>query len=448
MTQAIMPATIDAVYTTLENGTLSQVEEKLLPLHPAEIASVIESLPKKERELVWSIDWLPHSEVLSYLGEAVQAEMVQTMPPIAVAAAAEAMDTDDAVDLLQNLPEKRINAVLQVMDAEQRQTLSQVMSYPEDSAGGLMNTDVFSVRADVSLSVVLRYIRLKGYLPDKTDVLMVVDRQNRYRGVLPLADLLVHPPETAIISIMDDYIEPIPADMSAHDVAMLFEKLDLLSAPVIDSNGELLGRITVDDIVDVIRAEADHDVMRRAGLDEEGDMFASIFTTSRHRAVWLGINLFTALLAAWVIGLFTHTIDQVVALAVLMPVVASMGGIAGSQTLTVMIRGMALGQVTQSNTPNLLRKELAVGFLNGFLWAVVIAGIAIIWFGNYQIGLIIAVAIVINLLCAALSGIVIPPLLARLSIDPALAGGVILTTVTDIIGFAAFLGLATLLLLQ
>ena len=309
-----------------------------------------------------------------------------------------------------------------------------------------MNTDTLTVRPENSIDVVLRYLRKKGQLPPMTDSLIVVDRNNRYLGVVPLTTLLTREPQLNIGDLLDNAFEGIPAEMKDTDVATLFTHRDFVSAPVVDKDGILLGRITVDDVVDVIRDEADHSLMRMAGLNEEDDMFAPVIRSSRRRAFWLGINLLTALAASWVIGLFDTTIQKLVALAVLMPVVASMGGIAGSQTLTLVIRGMALGQITGANARRLLRKELAVGILNGLVWAIVVAGVAIGWFGDVQLGIIIGAAIIVNLITAALAGALIPIMLRKLGTDPALGGGVVLTTITDIIGFFAFLGLATLFL--
>ncbi|MEK7991232.1 MAG: magnesium transporter [Thiotrichaceae bacterium] len=448
MTTALPNEILQDVHNALEHNAFHQVDEILNDLHPAEIATVLESLPNRQRDIVWESESIDESEVLAYLNDAVRTDLMQDMATEDVAAATEQMDTDDAVDLLQDLPESVIEEVLQAVDQQQRDRFTQILYYPEDSAGGLMNIDTLTVRIDLTLKTIIRYLRIKKDLPERTDVLMVVDRDNYYQGMLYLMDILAHDPEKTVEEVMFKTQEPILVTESIHEVARIFEQRDLLSAPVIDEKGLLLGRITVDDVVDVIREAADHVVMRRAGLDGEDDMFAPILTTSMQRAVWLGINLATAFLAAGVIGLFSNALEQIVALAVLMPIVASMGGIAGSQTLTVVIRGMALGQVSATNAPWLLRKELAVGILNGCLWSLVVAGLAVLWFKSLSLGIIIGIALLINLFFAALAGMVIPLLLKRFSIDPALAGGVILTTVTDVIGFATFLGLATVFLLH
>jgi magnesium transporter len=305
-----------------------------------------------------------------------------------------------------------------------------------------MNTDTITIRPDISLDVVQRYLRLHGEIPEMTDNLIVVNRESKYLGTIALTDLLVKDPTLTVAEIINRDTDAIPATMPATEVANMFERRDLVSAPVVDDIGLLVGRITIDDVVDVIRDEADHSLMSMAGLNEEDDMFAPVITSSRRRTIWLGLNLITALLASWVIGHFEDTISKLVALAVLMPIVASMGGIAGSQTLTIVIRAIALGKLGSSNARRLLYKELFVGILNGMLWALVVAGIAVLWFQDVQLGAIIGIAMLVNLIVAALAGASIPLGLKKLGVDPALAGGVLLTTVTDVIGFLAFLGLA------
>ncbi len=432
----------------LESGTMQQARRMINTLHPAEIAHLLESLPPAERELTWELVAPENDgEVLLHVNDEVRAGLVRHMDLDELVSATESMDVDDLADFMQDLPDAISRELLRSMDLQDRQRLETVLSYPEDSAGGLMNTDTIAVRPDVTLDVVLRYLRLRGEIPDQTDNLIVVDRNDLYLGILPLSILLIHSPDKSVGEVMSQDMDGIPATMAAEEVAKLFEQRDFVSAPVVDEANRLIGRITIDDVVDVIRDQGDHALMSMSGLDEEEDMFAPVVTSAKRRAVWLGINLITAFMAAWVIGLFESTLEQVVALAVLMPIVASMGGIAGSQTLTLMIRGLALGQVEGSNARYLMFKELAVGFWNGLVWALVVAVIAMLWFGSVQIGIIIAAAILINLLCAALSGVLIPLLLRRFGVDPALAGSVVLTTVTDIVGFFAFLGLATLWLL-
>ncbi|MCB1962091.1 MAG: magnesium transporter [Rhodocyclaceae bacterium] len=428
-------------------GKLKRVGKILHAMHPAKIAGLLESLPPKERGDAWSmVETDRAGKVLSYLHDESCAALAQEMDPEDLVSAARRLDLDDLVDLIQALPEENGRQLLQATDVRHREKLESMLSYPEDSAGGLMNVDQIAVRPDVKVATVLNYLRLRKTLPVQTDKLMVADRKGHYLGVLRLSTLVTVPPEQRVADVMDTEMPTIPVDMPDEEVARIFQDLDLLSAPVIDTHNKLLGRITVDDVVDRIRENSDRAMMNMAGLDQEADIFAPVLTSSRRRAVWLGINLVTAFLAAWVIGLFQTTLERVVALAVLMPIVASMGGIAGSQTLTLVIRGMALGQVAGGNARALLSKEMGIAALNGVLWAAVVAVLAVAWFDDWQIGGVIGAAILINLLFAALAGLVVPLVLERMGIDPALAGGVILTTVTDVIGFFAFLGLATVVL--
>ena len=439
---------IARVRDALEAGKFKRVGKAFRQMHPAKAAGLLEALPPAERSSVWEmLDAERAGKVLVHLHDEVRARLALEMDEDELVAAARKLDLDDLVDLIQALPSDSGRQLLQAMDVRKRQQLMSMLSYPEDSAGGLMNTDHLSVRADVRVGSVLRYLRLLEDLPDHTDKVMVVDRKNRYQGVLRLSRLVTSPPEVPVSEVMDGDFQPLDVMLPSQDVARRFEDLDILSAAVVDEDGLLLGRITVDDVMDLIREESERTMMNMAGLDDEADMFAPILTSSRRRAVWLGINLVTAFLAAWVIGLFQGTLEQLVALAVLMPIVASMGGIAGSQTLTLVVRGMALGQVEGGNARLLLGKELGIASLNGVLWALVVAGLAVAWFGSWDLGGVIAAAILLNLLCAAVSGLAIPLLLRRFGVDPALAGSVILTTVTDVVGFLAFLGLATLFLL-
>ena len=333
------------------------------------------------------------------------------------------------------------------MGKQDRHRLESILKFPDDTAGGLMSTDTVTIRPDVTLDVVLRYLRFNDALPDTTDKLFVVNRADKLLGALTLSKLVTNDPELTVAEVFSKDISYIYAETEEHEVAHLFEKRDLVSAPVVDSDKKLLGRITIDDVVDVIRDEADHSLMSLAGLDEEDDLFSPAVRSSRRRSVWLGINLLTALLASWVISKFSATIEQMVALAILMPIVASMGGIAGSQTLTLVIRGLAIGQVGKSNAMKLLYKEILVGLLNGTIWATIIGSLAYYWFDSLQLGLIIGLAILFNLIVASISGATIPMLLQKYGADPALGGGVVLTTITDVVGFFAFLGLATLFLI-
>ncbi len=431
----------------LNEGMLAQVERELHEMHPAEIAHLLEALPREQRDEVWQlVSADQEGDVLLQVNDAVRKNLIHDMDNSELVAATEGLETDELADILSDFPNAVTEQVLESIDTQHRERLKAVMSYPEDTAGGLMNTDTITVRADITLDVVQRYLRRIGKIPDMTDKLIITNREDQYLGLMTLTDLLIRAPNTMVAEIMDRNQDAILATMSEQEVASLFEKRDLISAPVIDEAGKLLGRITIDDVVDVIRDEAEHSLMSMAGLSEEDDMFAPVVTSSRRRAVWLGINLLTALLASWVIGQFDATIEKMVALAVLMPIVASMGGIAGNQTLILVIRGMALGQISRSNARRLLNKELLIGILNGAMWALVVAAVVVGWFNDYQLAAIIAIAMLVNLIVAAFAGATIPLLLKRLGIDPALAGGVVLTTVTDVIGFLAFLGLAALVL--
>ena len=429
----------------LREGELEQVEQQLEDMHPAEIAHLLESLPADSREIIWEqVPPESEGEILTNLNEEVLAAVIKGMDPEQLVAATEALETDDLADILPEIPQDIVQELLLTMEQQDRDRLHAVLSYDEDTAGGLMNLDTVVVRADTTLDVVLRYLRRRGEIPETTDTLFVVEREGHYLGQLPLTTLLTSDPSERVEDVMQRDEEAIPASMPARDVANRFEQRDLVTAPVVNENNILLGRITIDD---VIRDDAEHSLMSMAGLNEDVDIFAPVITSTKRRAIWLGINLITALMAAWVIGLFEGTIQKFVALAVLMPIVASMGGIAGSQTLTLVIRGIALGQISGSNARRLLTKEIWVSIWNGLIWAVVLAAIADLWFGDVRLGLIIAAAIIINLLVAAFAGATIPLLLRRLGADPALGGGVVLTTVTDVVGFFAFLGLATIFLM-
>ena len=432
----------------LDSGRLGPVRRLVNTLTPAEIGNLLESLPPAKRLMVWGlVDAEDDGEVLVHVGEEVRESLLKDMDDDEIVAAAESLDIDDLADLFDDLPDTVTETVLKSLETSDRERLEQVLSYPEDSAGRLMNPDAVTVRPDVTVDVVLRYLRLRGELPDHTDHLYVVSRRSQYLGRIALVRLITAQPDTPINELIDDSQPPIAADMSSEAVAHSFADHDWITAPVVDANNVLLGRITIDDVVDIIRYQADHNVMSMAGLDEEEDLFSPVPRASRKRALWLGINLLTAFLASWVIGRFAIALEQIVALAILMPVVASMGGIAGTQTLTLIVRGMALGQVTASNAFALLTKELLVGGFNGIVWAIVVGIAAGLWFSNLKLAFVIAAAIAINLFAAAASGVLIPMMLKRMRIDPALAGGVVLTTVTDCIGFLAFLGLGTVFLL-
>ena len=444
--QVAAQKTLDKLSAALNSGTFVDVQRMLNGLLPADVAHLLESSPPKFRHILWQmVEVDREGEILSEMGDDLRAQFLAQMDATEVAQLTEGLADDDIADILQQLPGHVTREVLTVMDQQDRARLERVMHYPEDLAGGLMNTDTITIRARLTLDVVLRYLRRHTEIPEMTDNLIVVNRSDQFIGLLSLRTLLVSDPAASVREMMLTDVEPIPVNMTDKEVARLFESNDWVSAPVVDDNGTLLGRITIDDVVDVIREDTDRSLMSMAGLDEDADTFAPLMHAAPRRAIWLGINLVTAFIAASVINLFQGTIKEFVFLAVLMPIVASMGGIAGTQTLTLMVRGIALGQVVKHNQAWLINRELVIGLMNGILWAVVVAIAASIWFEQWKIGLIIAAAMVINLVTAALAGAVLPLLMARAKIDPALAGGVVLTTITDVVGFVSFLGLATLL---
>jgi len=440
-------ANLERINLALSQGAIARARQLINEdLAAPDIAHLLSSVPPKQRTILWNLVEAEElaADVLAYLGEEERSEIVARLEPEELANLIESFEFDDKVDLLQELPESVIEEVLLSMDSQDRQRVEDVLSYDEDSAGGLMNTDVVTVRPDITVDVVLRYIRRYRELPPMTDNLWVVNRRDEFIGQVPISKILISDPNTTIREIMQTEVEPLIVSTHEDEVAQRFERLDLVSAPVVNESGKLLGRITIDDVVDVIRASADHSLMSQAGLDEDEDIFAPLVRTVKRRSVWLGINLLTAFLASGVIGMFEATLEQVVALAILMPVVASMGGIAGTQALTIVIRGMALGRVGSANIRALVSREVLIGTANGLLWSLVVGFAAFLWFGDFTLGYVIALAIIVNLIVAAVVGTLLPGYLKSLQIDPALAGGVVLTTVTDVVGFFCFLGIATL----
>ncbi len=452
-----MPTNIDELqfdqYKTLIIDALAASDfEKIDHLFNEElsivdIAHILESTPAKYRIALWEfIDEDLHGEVLANLNEDIQQSFLSKMSAEEIVETTQSIESDDLADLLQLIPSAVSSKVLQLMPSEDRSEVEGLLAYPEDSAGGLMNTDMVTVRADVTVETVLRYLR-KLELPDSLDVLWVTDRDMRYQGSLALPRLLTTAPEVTVREVMSTQIKGIPAVEDEEHVARIFERQDLVSAPVINDDGILIGRITIDDVVDVIRDSADHNMLSMAGLDEEDDVFAPVLKSSQDRAIWLGINMATAFIAAAVMSRFEASIAAIVALAVLSPVVASMGGIAGSQTLTLIIRGMATGHITRGNLSWMALRELGVGLINGSLWAIVIGAITVLWYNELSLAFVIATAILVNICIAVLCGTLLPFILKSANIDPALSGSVILTTLTDVFGFLTFLGLATFFLL-
>jgi len=446
--QAKKQTDLEELRARLNSGEMQPVRMLMGSLHPAELARLIESLPLEERTIVWEmVDTQLGGEILVEVSEEVRDGLIEGMQTQELIDAIEGIEVDDLADLIADLPETLTQEVLKSLGHQDRERLAQVLAYDEDTAGGLMNIDIVTVRPDVTIEVVMRHLRNQGKIPDGTDSIFVVDRNNKYQGALKLSRLLTNNPETPVAKIMSQDIEPIPADAPSEEVVWEFENRDLISAPVIDSDNRLVGRITVDDIVDVIRDEAEHSLMGAVGLDEEDDMFAPATKSARRRALWLGINLLTVLLAVSVVDIFKTTIDQLVLLAVLMPIVPSMGGIAGTQSLTIMTRAIALGQIDKTNALGIFKKEILVGIINGFLWALVVSLFTYLWFKDWRIGAVIAGAMSINLIVAAAAGFGIPLILKRMGTDPALGGGVVLTTITDVVGYFSFLGLGAIFLL-
>ena len=432
--------------TALEASDHDEAKHQIKELHPGEIALLFEAIQPKDRSILWpGIEISIQGEILKEVSEDVQSQLIAEMSVDSLVKATEKLDTDDLADIVPNMPESAVHSLLLTLDFKHRERLNTVLSYPENSAGGLMNTDFITVRPDVSIRAVIRYLRLLKEMPVDTDQVFIVDRDFNYLGSLLITSLLTEDPGQMVEQfISNDFSKPVRADTDESEVALLFEQRNLISAPVIDDNNQLVGRITIDDVVDVIRDQAEHSVMSMVGLDEDEDVFAPIIQSSKKRSIWLGVNLITAFIAVYFIGLFEATLQQKIALAILMPVVASMGGIAGTQTLIIVTRGIATGRVTTANIKALINKEVAVSGLNGIIWSIVIGLITYYWFSDMLLSLIIALAIITNLIVAAFSGAFLPLLLSKLRIDPALAGGVILTTITDVIGFVAFLGLASL----
>ena len=437
-----------ALNAALTNGQFVSVRKLLLELPPSDVAHILESSPSRTRDELWElIDGDFHGDILEELSDDVRNGIITKMLPANVVDALEEMDTDDLAETLSSLPEPVLADILDSMDAQDRVRAEQALSYGEETAGFIMNTDTITLRPGVTIDVVLRYIRLKGELPENTDTFYVVNRTDNLVGIVPVTRLLTADTDDKVSDVMDEESEAIPVNMPDDEVASLFERYNWLSAPVVDENHRLVGRITIDDVVDIIREDAEHSMMSMAGLDDDEDTFAPVMQSTKRRSVWLAVNLVTALMAAMVSDLFEATLSQLAVLAILNTIVPSMGGVAGNQTLTLVIRGMALGHVNASNSRWLISKEISIGFLNGAIWAVLIASVIALWKQDYMLGVIIAFAMMVNMIAAALAGATLPMIMKRLKIDPALAGSVILTTITDVVGIFAFLGTATLFLI-
>lgn len=439
----------DLVETLVHKQHVAELRAKLESLHPADIAFILEALPLEERLFVWDLVKAERDgEILLEVSDAVRESLIETMAPEELKAAAETLDADELADLAPDLPPEVIQDVFQSLDHEGREQLRAAMSYPDDSVGALMDFDMMTVREDVTLEVVLRYLRRFDELPDHTDKLFVVDREDRLKGILSLESLLLNDPERSVAEVMRK--EPVisfePED-DADDAAQAFERYDLVSAPVVGHDKRLIGRLTVADVVDYIREESDAEILSHAGLKEEEDIFASVWDSVKNRWSWLAVNLVTAFIASRVIGAFEGSIEKLVALAALMPIVAGIGGNSGNQTITMIVRAIAIGQVEQSAMHRLLKKEISVALINGLVWGGLL-GILSWWlYHSAALGVVMTAAMTLNLLLAATAGVAIPMMRQRLGADPAIGGSVMITALTDSGGFFIFLGLATLFLL-
>ena len=413
-------------------------------LHPSELADLLESTHSSVRLELWdNLEVSVRGQVLSEVSGGVLNALLKEMDPKELVSETSSLDTDELADIIQELPDDFAEEVMFSMTEQNRSRVAEALIYPPDSAGGIMSVDLVTIRGDVDVDVILRFIRRYAPIPDKLNQLFVVDRENVLLGTVTLNALVIADPEISVANLMNNIDTPIGVETSISEVVMLFEKYDLISAPVVDAGNKLIGFISVDDVVDVLREETDRTIMSSAGISDDYDMFASLAVASRQRGLWLAVNLGTAILAAFVIGLFEATLEKMVAIAILMPVVASMGGIAGTQTLTIVVRGLALGKVGPANSWLVMSREIILSLINGCLWAFVVSAVAIYWFDNIKLGIVVGFAMVVNLITAGFSGVAIPLLLKKSGIDPALAGGVILTTVTDVVGFVAFLGLSS-----
>ncbi len=436
-----------SVLELLEYGATSELREYLHDVHGADLAAVLESLPPSVRSLVWyEVSESDMGEMLTEFSDQVAESLMSEMEPRTLVRVLQMLDIDEIAEIMPQCPSMAAAEILVALDEERRKGLDTVLSYQEDTAGRLMNIDAPVVREGVKVAVIMRYLRVVGELPEYTDKIYVLNRQGKLRGAVLLRNLVTANLDAQIDDCIDEALFRFSPDDPEEQVAQVFERYDLTSAPVVDSDGRLLGRITIDDVVDLMKDTAGKNLLAPAGLDDEDDIFAPVLYTARRRALWLGINLITAVIASMVIGIFEATIEKLVALAVLMPIIASMGGNAGTQTLTTVIRGLGVGTISTANALDVLKKELLVGGLNGLIWATVVAVVSIVWYQNYLLATIVATAMLVNIVVSALSGVLLPVMLEKVGIDPALAGGVSLTTITDVVGFLAILGIAALVL--
>ena len=438
----------DLVENLVHKQNLAELQRRVADLHPADIAYILEALPLDERRVVWNlVNPEQNGEILLEVSDSVRESLIQDMDKAELLAAAESLDTDEIADIAADLPRDVITELLTTLDVQKRARLQSALAYPEDTVGALMDFEMVTIRADVTLEVALRYLRRLGELPDQLDKLFVVDRDDTIIGVLPLKRLLTSDPEASVAAVMvEDFVKFHPED-EAHEASQAFERYDLVTAPVVDVQGRLIGRVTVDAVVDFIRESADADMLSMAGLKEEEDLFSTVWNAAKNRWMWLAVNLCTAFIASRVIGTFEGSIEKLAALAALMPIIAGIGGNTGNQTITLIIRGLALGQVTPANARRLVLREISVALLNGVVWGSLVGVFAWLLYDYPALGAVMALAMLLNLLVAALAGIFIPMVLERMNRDPAIGSSVLLTFITDSMGFFIFLGLATVLLL-
>ena len=437
----------ELVENLVATHNVTELQKKLDQMHPADVAYVLEALPLAERLAVWDLVKAERDgEILLEVSDAVRETLIAHMETKELVAATEQLDTDEIADLAPDLPREVMQDVFRSLSAEERDQLRSAMSYPEDTVGGLMDFDMITVRDDISVEVVLRYLRRLDEMPDHTDQLFVVDRQEHLRGLLSVSRLLVTDLDTPVTAIMDPAAVKLSPDEKAQDGALAFERYDLVSAPVVDGDGKLIGRVTVNSVVDFIREETDSEKLSAGGLREEEDLFASVWSSVKNRWTWLAVNLVTAFIASRVIGIFEGSIEKVVALAALMPIVAGIGGNSGNQTITMIVRALALGQITVANARKLFAKEIGVSFINGLIWGSVVGLFAFFIYHKWQLGLVMTGAMVLNLLLAAVMGVAVPLTMQKLGRDPAVGSSVMITAITDSGGFFIFLGLATLFL--
>ena len=438
----------DLVERLVHKQNLRELQKKLETLHTADIAYILEALPLVDRLDVWELVKADRDgDILLEVSDSVRQSLIADMDSKELLAAAEQLDTDELADLAPDLPKDVLQDLMDSLDTQNRERLQSTLSYPEDAVGAHMDFDIVTIREDITLEVALRYLRRLGSLPDLTDKLFVVDRNDILLGVLPLKRMVVNDLDANVADVMaPDAVVFHPEDI-IDEAASAFERYDLVTAPVVDKNNKLVGRITVDAVMDYIRDESESDMLSMAGLREEEDFFASIWKSVQNRWAWLAINLVTALVASRVIGLFEGSIQKIVALAALMPIVAGIGGNSGNQTITMIVRGLALGQIASHNMQSLIKKELGVALMNGLFWGGILSLIAFVLYGNYKLGLVMMAAMTLNLLLAAIMGVIIPLMMTKSGRDPAVGSSVLITAVTDSGGFFIFLGLATIFLI-